>query len=88
MRHVIDLDTTEIDGEFDTLLDEMYMMYHYHQSRIPHYDLSNSEISEMSYYESIGTNLAEEKMTRSARRSKKVIFPSNPNFCNGLPRRR
>lgn len=43
MIHRIELDTTEIDREFDAVLNEMYMMYHCHPTNIPDYDRIEQE---------------------------------------------
>jgi hypothetical protein len=88
MGHNINLDYAELNNEFESMLDEMYMMYHYHQSSIPHFELSEVERSEMSYFDSIGSYLGDDIGLRPSRKSKKVKFHANSEFCNGLPRRR
>jgi len=79
---------TMLMEEFENLLDEMYLTFHYHQTNIPHYDISDAERSEMSYYDSLGSHLADEIEQGSNHKSKIVNFHSDPKYCNGLPRRR
>lgn len=50
MGHRIVLDEITLEQEFQNMLDEMYMMYHYHQSNTPHFDdKTNSETIALNY---------------------------------------
>ena len=72
----------------DQLLDELYLLYHIHPTKIVDFHPSQAELAEMNEVLGLGMEFTSHFDGKSKRKSKKVNFHSNPNTCNGLPRRR
>jgi hypothetical protein len=97
MTHEIFLPIQQLEGEFDDLIDFMVMNYHSTRyntpSNIPNYGpMTAEEQAEFDAYEGIGQVVCSTGLSTHAdhRREgvKRVIHYGNPNFCNGLPRRK
>ena len=41
--------SAENDKEFEKVLDELYLQYHYHQPNTPHYDTTPKEDGDTAY---------------------------------------
>ena len=54
VSHRIVIDITGLESEFERLLDEMYLTYHYHQTNIPDYHLTKEEQEEEDSLKFIG----------------------------------
>ena len=70
--------------------DDIYLRYFHPDSigtKIPHYNITAAEAAEMSEFDAMGRELANGLGGRSAGH-KCATFQRDPNFCNGLPRRR
>jgi hypothetical protein len=72
----------------DQMLDELYLLYHIHPTKIVDFHPSQAELAEMNEMQGHGLELSNKLEGKSPRKSKKVNFHSNSYTCNGLPRRR
>lgn len=66
--------------------DEIYLLHFTFPTNIPHYQITNDELAEMSEFDAMGRELAN-GLSRQARGRKQTLFHRDPDFCNGLPRR-
>ena len=97
MSHIINLPIQQLEQEFEDLIDFMVLNYHNTHyttpSNIPDYGpMTAEEQAEFDAYEGIGRAALEADLSTHADRrrggSKRVIHHSNPDYCNGLPRRK
>jgi hypothetical protein len=72
---------------YEQLMDEVYLLYHHHQTNIPHLSISDAELAEMSEYDAMGRSLAAASMDNQRIKSTKVIFFRRPRSTANLPRR-
>jgi hypothetical protein len=81
----IDFEDDPSENYTDYLRDVGYLLYHPHQSHIQAITLTDDESAEIIEYNSMGRNLADRNLWKN---QKKVILHNDPDFSNGLPRRR
>ena len=67
-------------------LDEIYLLHFKFPTNIPNYDITAAELAEMSEADALGRDLA--RGLGGGRGHKVTNFHRDPDFCNGLPRRR
>jgi hypothetical protein len=82
------MDETKLLAYYDELMNEFFNTHHVHSSNLPNIELSDEVIAQMGELDGMSQNLLRSLAKQSKRKSKKVIFHSNPDYCNGLPRRR
>lgn len=88
MDHRISVDQRMLNNYYERMMDEVYLLYHTYPTTLTHIDLSAAEAAEVGYLDAVGKGLAASRQTGSGSKRKKVMFDSDPNFCNGLPRKR
>lgn len=72
-------------------LDEIYLLYFSPDAigtNIKHYDISAAERAQMSEYDAMGRELSGKLSGGVSAGYKCAVFHRDPDFCNGLPRRR
>ena len=76
----------EIYNYYDRLMDKIYLAYHQYPTNIPPYSFTAEELAEMSEADATGRELA--RGLGGGRGHKCTQFHRDPDFCNGLPRRK
>ena len=83
---VINVNEQKMLDSYEKLMDQVYLMYHFHPSNIPHIDLTAAEKAEMVEYDAMGKGLAEIlKKTKGGRKVVRLITDSKRS--NGLKRK-
>lgn len=90
MAHRININETALLRYHEQQRDEIYLQYFHPDSigtKIPHYRITPAEAAEMSEFDAMGRELGNGLGGRSAGH-KCTDFHRDPDFCNGLPRRK
>jgi hypothetical protein len=72
---------------YEKLMDQVYLQYHTHPTNLAHIYLTAAESAEMVYYDAMGRNLAS-AVSPAGKKNKKVHLHTDPNYSNGLPRKK
>jgi hypothetical protein len=73
---------------YEKVMDQVYLLYHKHPTNLTHINLSDAERSELTYYDAMGRDLAQSLEAHTGKKNKRVHLHSDPNFSNGLPRKK
>lgn len=90
MTHRININEQRLLDWHEAQKDDIYLRYFHPDSigtNIPHYRITAAEAAEMSEFDAMGRELANGQGGRSAGH-KCANFHRDPDFCNGMPRRR
>ena len=84
----ISLDENRLMQYYEDLMDDVYLLYHVHPTNIPNIPLTDSEFAEMSEFTGMVDNFNQKSFDFRDRKNKKTRHFSDPDFSNGIPRRR
>lgn len=84
----ISLDENRLMQYYEDLMDEVYLLYHIHPTNIPNIPLTDTEFADMCEYTGMVDYFNEKSSDSRGRKNKKTKHFSDPDFSNGLPRRR
>ena len=79
----ISTDDSKLLNYYDELMQEFYNQHHVHSTNIANIPMTDSERAAMAEAQAMA-----DQANGKGGHNKKVIFHSDPNYCNGLPRRK
>ena len=84
-NHRIILDVERIDRQaYDEAMDQLFLLHHVHPTNLIHMSQTDADLVAQGEADSYARGAKKPQ----GRNGKKVHYQSDPDYCNGLPRRK
>lgn len=82
-NHKINLDIAKLDAEYEQMMDDVYLLHHTYPTNLKHMSQTDADLAAQGEADAYARGAR-----KPGRNSKKVIFENDPDYCNGMPRRK
>lgn len=82
MAHKINLDIARLDAYYENMMDDVYLEHHTYPTNLARMNQTPGQLAAQAEADAYARGAVQ------GRKSKKVHFESDPDYCNGLPRRK
>ena len=83
MAHRIQIDVARLDAEYEKMMDDVYLLHHTYPTNLTRMSQTDADLAAQGEADAYARGAKQPQ-----RNGKKVHFEIDPDYCNGLPRRK